>query len=102
MPMGYLPFAALAAIDLGGPQAETARLAVEGVRGVLKAGGIGHITHHVWACNSKVYDVQSEKLLSSQVKPSSTSCRPWLLRSAPRMLTGSLQDTAPGVGPRRR
>ena len=47
MPMGYCPFAALAAIHLGGPQGETARLTVEGVRDVLKAGCIGHITHHV-------------------------------------------------------
>jgi hypothetical protein len=47
MPMGYLPFAALAAVHLGGPQGETARLTVEGVRDVLKASCIGHITHHV-------------------------------------------------------
>jgi hypothetical protein len=33
-------FAAIAAIHLGGPQSETARLTVEGIRGVLKAGGI--------------------------------------------------------------
>src|SRR6266446_2684589 len=47
MPMGYLPFAALAAIHLGGPQGVTARLAVHGGRGVLEAGGICHVTHHV-------------------------------------------------------
>ena len=35
------------ATHLGGPQGETARLTVEGVRGALKAGGIGHITLHV-------------------------------------------------------
>jgi hypothetical protein len=35
MPMGYLPFGALAAIHLGGPQGETAQLTVEGVRDVL-------------------------------------------------------------------
>jgi hypothetical protein len=40
MPMGYLPFAALAAIHLGGPQCVTARLTVDGGRAVLKAGGI--------------------------------------------------------------
>jgi hypothetical protein len=32
MPMGYLPFAALAAIHLGGPQGDTARLTVEDSR----------------------------------------------------------------------
>jgi hypothetical protein len=35
MPMGYLPFAALAAIHLGGPQGETARLTVEGIRAAI-------------------------------------------------------------------
>ena len=29
-----------------------------------QAGGIGHITSTSYACNSNVYDVQSEKLLS--------------------------------------
>src|SRR5436190_17718160 len=47
MPMGHLPLAALAAIHLGGPQGVTARLTVHGGRGVLKASGIGHVTHHV-------------------------------------------------------
>jgi hypothetical protein len=37
MPMDYLPSAALAAIYLGGRQGETARLTVEGLRGVLNA-----------------------------------------------------------------
>jgi hypothetical protein len=32
MPVGYLPFAALAAIHLGGPQGDTARLTVEDSR----------------------------------------------------------------------
>src|SRR5919198_5762397 len=45
-----------------------------------------------YACNSNVYDVQSEKLLAREVKSSSSSCCPWALRHAPRTLTGSLRD----------
>src|SRR5919112_120821 len=44
------------------------------------------------ACNSNVYDVQSEKRLSRKVKVSSNSCCPYAFRKAPRMLTGSLRD----------
>jgi hypothetical protein len=44
----------------------SARLTVHRSRGVLQAVGIGHITSPTtsYACNSKVYDVQAEKLLS--------------------------------------
>jgi hypothetical protein len=76
MPMGYLPFAALAAIHLDGPQGVTARLTVHGDRGVLKAGGIGRVTHHVIRLQFERYDVQSEKLLSRKVNASSISCCP--------------------------
>ena len=47
MAMGYLPLATLAAIHLGRPPGVTAWLTVDGGRGVLQAGGIGNITHHV-------------------------------------------------------
>jgi hypothetical protein len=42
MPMGHLPLAALAAIHLGGPQGVTARLTVDGDRGVHKDYGTTH------------------------------------------------------------
>src|SRR3954462_11328944 len=45
--MGYLPFAALATVHLCGPQGVAARLTVDGGRSVLKAGGVGHVAHHV-------------------------------------------------------
>src|SRR5919108_6364227 len=45
-----------------------------------------------YACNSNVYDVQSEKLFAREVKSSSSSRCPWALRHAPRTLTGSLRD----------
>src|SRR5215208_175493 len=47
MAMGYLPLAALAPVHLRGPQGVAARLTVDGGRRVLKAGGIGHVAHHV-------------------------------------------------------
>jgi len=66
MPMGYLPLAVLTATDLGGPQGETARLTVEGVRGVLKAGGIGHIIHLVIRLQLERVRRAVGKLLSSK------------------------------------
>ena len=76
MPMGYLPFAALAAIHLGGPQGEPARLTVEGIRGVLKAGGIGQITHHVIRLQFEGVRRAVGETPLEEVKASSTSCRP--------------------------
>src|SRR3712207_1682060 len=47
MAMGYLPFAALATVHLRGPQGVATRLTVDGGRSMLKAGGVGHVAHHV-------------------------------------------------------
>jgi hypothetical protein len=47
MAMGYLPLAALAPVHLRGPQGVAARLPVDGDRRVFKAGGVGHVAHHV-------------------------------------------------------
>src|SRR4029079_1903696 len=47
MTMRDPPVTLLAAVDLRGPQGVRARLAVDGGRGVLQAGGIGHVADHV-------------------------------------------------------
>ena len=70
VPVGHLPFAALAAINLGCPQGETARLTVHGGRGVLQAGGIGHITHHVIRLQFERVRGAVGELLSRKVKAS--------------------------------
>src|SRR5436190_15805878 len=45
--MTNLPPATLATVYLCGPQGVAARLAVDGGPGVLEAGGVGHVAHHV-------------------------------------------------------
>ena len=47
MAMGYLPLTAFAPVHLRGPQGVAARLTFDGGRRVLKAGGVGHVAHHV-------------------------------------------------------
>jgi hypothetical protein len=47
MPMGHPPLAGLAPVHLRGAQRVGARLTVDGGRRVFKAGGVGHVAHHV-------------------------------------------------------
>jgi len=80
--MGYLPLAVFTAIHLGCPQAVGARRTFDASRGVLEAGGSGHVTDHVVRLELERYDVQSEKLFPRAVKSSATSSCLWALRHA--------------------
>ncbi len=90
--MGYLPLATLAAIHLGRPPGVTAWLTVDGGRGVLQAGGIGNITHHVIRL-----ELERLRRAVGETPPEGNEelvqlILPMAFRNEPTTLTASLRD----------